>query len=73
MGLALLRSKIKKGKNALSFASPEKEIFFFNICDVITSPEKEQSSANHYSSLNVSHCIRRARVVLESRDFETDN
>jgi hypothetical protein len=28
MGLALLRSKIKKGKNALSFASPEKEIFF---------------------------------------------
>ena len=25
MGLALLWSKIKKGKNALSFASPEKE------------------------------------------------
>ena len=48
MGLALLRSKIKKGKIALSFASPEKEFFFLNICDVITSPEKEQSSANHY-------------------------
>jgi hypothetical protein len=68
MGLALLRSKIKKGKIALSFASPEKENYFFNICDVITSPEKEKISANHYSSLNVSHCIRRARVVLESRD-----
>ena len=23
--------------------------FFFYICDVITSPEKEKSSANHYS------------------------
>jgi hypothetical protein len=45
MGLALLCSKIKKGKIALSFASPEKEFFF---CDVITSPEKEKSSANHY-------------------------
>jgi hypothetical protein len=32
---------------ALSFASPEKENYFFNICDVITSPEKEKSS-NHY-------------------------
>jgi hypothetical protein len=32
----------------LSFASPEKENYFFNICDVITSPEKEKSSANHY-------------------------
>jgi hypothetical protein len=31
-----------------SFTSPEKEIFFFNICDVITSPEKEKSSAIHY-------------------------
>jgi hypothetical protein len=24
------------------------ERFFFYICDVITSPEKEKSSANHY-------------------------
>ncbi len=37
----------KKGKITLSFASPE--IFFFYIYDdVITSPEKEKSSANHY-------------------------
>ena len=48
MGLALLWSKIKKLKFTLSFASPEKESYFFNICDVITSPEKEKSSANHY-------------------------
>jgi hypothetical protein len=36
MGLALLRSKIKKLKITLSFASPEKEFFFLNIYDVIT-------------------------------------
>jgi hypothetical protein len=36
---------------ALSFASPEKENYFFNICDVITSPEKEKSSANYYCRL----------------------
>ena len=72
-GFSSLVKQNKKLKFTLSFASPEKENYFFNICDVITSPEKEQSSANHYSSLNVSHCIRRARVVLESRDFETDN
>jgi len=28
--------------------APEKENYFFNICDVITSPEKGKSSANHY-------------------------
>jgi hypothetical protein len=38
---------MKKLKFTLSFASPEKD--FFYICDVITSPEKEKSSANHYS------------------------
>ena len=43
----LLWSKIKKPNFTLSFASPEKD-FFFYICDVITSPEKEKSSANHY-------------------------
>ena len=47
-GFSSLMKQNKKGKLALSFASPEKEIFFFNICDVITSPEKEKSSANHY-------------------------
>ena len=36
---------------ALSFASPEKENYFFNICDVITSPEKDKSSANYYCRL----------------------
>jgi hypothetical protein len=48
MGLALLRSKIKKGKNCAVFGFAGKRIFFFNICDVITSPAKEKSSANHY-------------------------
>jgi hypothetical protein len=45
MGLA------QKAKNYAVFcfagASPEKD-FFFYIYDVITSPEKEKSSANHY-------------------------
>ena len=36
-GFSSLVKQNKKGKN--SFASPEKD-FFFNICDVITSPEK---------------------------------
>ncbi len=67
-GFSSLAKQNKKGKNCAVFCFAGKRIFFFNICDVITSPEKEQSSANHYSSLNVSHCIRRARVVLESRD-----
>jgi hypothetical protein len=35
-GLALLLSKIKKLKITLSFASPEKENYFFYIYDVIT-------------------------------------
>ena len=47
-GLALLWSKIKKLKFASSFTLSEKENYFFYICDVITSPEKEKSSANHY-------------------------
>ncbi len=33
MGLALLWSKIKKQKITLSFASPEKEFFFYLWCD----------------------------------------
>ena len=72
-GFSSLAKQNKKGEKCAVFCFAGKRNFFFNICDVITSPEKEQSSANHYSSLNVSHCIRRARVVLESRDFETDN
>ena len=47
-GFSSLVKQNKKGKNSLSFASPEKENYFFNICDVITSPEKEKSSVNHY-------------------------
>jgi hypothetical protein len=37
----------KRGKITLSFTSPEKD-FFIYIYDVITSPEKEKSSANYY-------------------------
>jgi hypothetical protein len=46
---------IPKGKIALSFASPEKENYFLNICDVITSPEKEKISVNHYSHSSLTH------------------
>ena len=41
MGLALLWSKIKKGKIALSFASPEKEKYFLFIYEVITWGKKQ--------------------------------
>ena len=50
-GFSSLVKQNKKLKFTLSFASPEKENYFFNICDVITSPEKEKSSANHYCSV----------------------
>ena len=41
----------KKAKIYAVFCFAGKRIFFFNICDVITSPEKEKSSANHYSHI----------------------
>ena len=46
--LELLGSKIKKGKNALSFASPEKEIFFLFIYEVITWEKFHKRAAIHY-------------------------
>jgi hypothetical protein len=57
------------------------ERFFFNICDVITSPEKEKSSANHYSPPITSRRIptqpttshsRRGRTGRERHDVEVD-
>jgi hypothetical protein len=52
-GFSSLVKQNKKGKIYTVF-SPEKENYFFNICDVITSPETEKSSANHcYMFLNV--------------------
>ena len=59
-GFSSLVKQNKKLKFTLSFASPEKENYFFNICDVITSPEKEKSSANHYS--------RAAHAALQLHD-----
>ena len=47
-GFSSLVKQNKKLKFTLSFASPEKENYFFNICDVITSPEKEKGSTIHY-------------------------
>ena len=44
---SLVKQKIK-GKNYAVFCFAGKRIFFY-ICDVITSLEKEKSSANHYS------------------------
>ena len=44
MGLALLSSKIKKGKNALSFASPEKEKYYLFIYEMITWGKRKKSS-----------------------------
>jgi len=64
-------SKITKGKITLSFASPEKEKYFFNICDVITSPEKEKSSANHYSELVSGAIIGRLAPLLASQGVES--
>jgi hypothetical protein len=59
-----LRSKIKKGKITLSFASPEKD-FFFYIYDVITSPEKEKSSANHYLPMVSSYAATKPKRLKE--------
>jgi hypothetical protein len=59
---------MKKEKITLSFASPEKENYFFNICYVITSPEKEKSSANHYSSQSPSRSLETARPVGRERE-----
>jgi hypothetical protein len=47
-GFSSLVKQNKKGKNCDVFCFAEKKNYFFNICDVITSPEKEKSSANHY-------------------------
>jgi hypothetical protein len=41
--------KNKREKLRCLLLSLEKEKYFFNIYDVITSPEKEKSSANHYT------------------------
>jgi hypothetical protein len=38
----------KKGKNYAVFCFAGKRNFIFYFYDVITSPEKEKSSANHY-------------------------
>ena len=38
----------KERKITLSFTSPEKEKYFFNIYDVIASPEKENRSSIQY-------------------------
>ena len=46
-GFISLVKQNKKGKNYAVKCFAGKRIFFFNICDVITSPEKEKSSANH--------------------------
>ncbi len=45
IGLALVWSKIKKLKFALSFASPEKEKYFLFIYEVITWGKRKKSSA----------------------------
>jgi hypothetical protein len=39
----------KKGKITLSFASPEKENYFFYIYDVIVKQFFSKRSTNHYS------------------------
>ena len=44
---SLVKQKIK-GKNCAVFCFARKRICFLYIYDVITSPEKEKSSANHY-------------------------
>jgi hypothetical protein len=49
-GFSSLVKQNKKGKNCAVFCFAGKRIFFSNICDVITSPEKEKSSANCYYS-----------------------
>ena len=62
IGLALLWSKIKKGKNALSFASPEKEKYFLFIYEVITWGKRKKSSAIYYWQCHGQG--RRGRVSL---------
>jgi len=49
-GFSSLVKQNKKGKNCAVFCFAGKRFFFSNICDVITSPEKEKSSANCYYS-----------------------
>jgi hypothetical protein len=46
-GFSSLMKQNKKAKNYAVFCFAGKR-FFFYIYDVITSPEKEKSSANHY-------------------------
>ena len=51
-----LMKQNKKTKICLSFASPEKENYYFYIYDVITSLEKEKSPEHYYSPLLSSAC-----------------
>ena len=44
-----LMKQNKKAKICLSFASPEKENYYFYIYDVITSPEKGKRFRLYYS------------------------
>jgi hypothetical protein len=48
MGLSLLRSKIKKLKITLSFASPDFFLNFFLCYEVIVKQKIYKRSTNHY-------------------------
>jgi hypothetical protein len=75
MGLALLWSKIKKGKIALSFASPEKENYYFIYYDVIVKQIFYKRSSNHYSRAGLSSLMwlpiqQSSRDAWRGRDKE---
>jgi len=59
-GVYRFSSLVKQNKKAKNYAvfCFAGERFFFYICDVITSPEKEKSSANHYSLRLVLEYVR---------------
>ena len=59
-----LAKQNKKGKNYAVFCFAGKR-FFFYIYDVITSPEKEKSSANHYLPMVSSYAATKPKRLKE--------
>jgi hypothetical protein len=64
-----MKQKIK-AKNYAVFCFAEKEIYYFNIYDVITSPGKGKSSEQYYSHPPPTSCLMRSHTKTHGRVFD---